>query len=131
MCKTDPVADMLTRLRNASMAGLKYSVVPASSLKINITQVLETEGFIRGYRLIKDGMQGKIKIALKYDEQGQAVMRGISRASKPGRRMYTTSAELSKQRGMSIAIISTSKGVLAGKEAVEKKIGGEVLAYVW
>jgi len=129
---TDPIADMLTRVRNAATAGLKYTVVPASIMKIEITKILETEGLIYGFRLIKDNGQGKIKIALKYTPTGQSVIRGITRVSKPGFRIYREVSKLPRiRRGLGFAILSTSKGVLTSKVARIEKVGGEVLAYVW
>ncbi len=129
---TDPVADMLTRVRNASSAGLRYAVVPASKLKIEMTKILETEGFVRGFRLIRDNGQGKIKIAIKYDQNGDPVIQGIKRVSRPGRRVYTGASKMPPVRdGLGKAIVSTPKGVLTGDRAKEEKVGGEVLAYIW
>lgn len=132
MYTTDPIADMLTRIRNASTAGLKYTTIPASIIKIEITKILEAEGLIRGYRLIKDNGQGKIKIAMKYSEVGQPVIRGLTRVSKPGCRVYKNVADLPKIRGgLGFAILTTPKGVLTSKTARKENVGGEVLAYVW
>lgn len=132
MNTTDPIADMLTRLRNATGASLKYMTVPASIMKIEITKILEAEGFIRGYRLIKDNGQGKIKIAMKYTEAGQPVIRGLVRVSKPGYRVYKGFAKLPKIRGgLGFAILSTPKGILTSNTARKEKVGGEVLAYIW
>ena len=132
MNATDPIADMLTRIRNASSAGLKYTTVPASIMKIEITKILETEGLIRGFRLIKDNGQGKIKIAMKYSEVGQPVIRGITRVSKPGCRVYKGVEDLPKIRGgLGFAILTTPKGVLTSKTARKERVGGEVLAYIW
>jgi len=132
MNATDPIADMLTRIRNASSAGLKYTTVPASIMKIEITKILEAEGLIRGFRLIKDNGQGKIKIAMKYSEVGQPVIRGITRVSKPGCRVYKGVADLPKIRGgLGFAILTTPKGVLTSKTARTERVGGEVLAYIW
>lgn len=129
---TDPIADMLTRVRNASRAGLRYAVVPASKMKIEITKILETEGFVRGFRLIRDDGQGKIKIAIKYSDSGDAVIRGISRISKPGRRVYKPVDKLPKVRGgLGFAILSTPKGVVTDSVARSERVGGEILAYVW
>ncbi|KAB8037597.1 30S ribosomal protein S8 [Silvanigrella paludirubra] len=132
MYATDPIADMLTRIRNASSAGLKYTTIPASIIKIEITKILETEGLIRGFRLIKDNGQGKIKIAMKYSEVGQPVIRGITRVSKPGCRVYKGVEDLPKIRGgLGFAILTTPKGVLTSKTARKERVGGEVLAYIW
>lgn len=129
---TDPVADMLTRVRNASSAGLRYAVVPASKLKIEVTKILEGEGFIRGFRLIRDNGQGKIKIAIKYDENGDPVIRGLVRVSRPGRRVYAGVEKLPTVRGgLGKAILSTPRGVYTCDMARGERIGGEVLAYVW
>lgn len=134
MYLTDPIADMLTRIRNAIAANLKYATIPASGIKIEITKILEAEGLIRGFRLIKDNGQGKIKIALKYTEAGSPVIRGLVRVSKPGHRVYTKVEQIPKIRGgLGFAILSTSKGVLTSKKArlKEERVGGEVLAYIW
>lgn len=132
MNATDPIADMLTRIRNASSAGLKYTTIPASIIKIEITKILETEGLIRGFRLIKDNGQGKIKIAMKYSEVGQPVIRGVTRVSKPGCRVYKGVEDLPKIRGgLGFAILTTPKGVLTSKTARRERVGGEVLAYIW
>ena len=129
---TDPVADMLTRVRNASGAGLRYAVVPASKLKIEVTKILEGEGFIRGFRLIRDNGQGKIKIAIKYDQNGDPVIRGLVRVSRPGKRVYTVAEKVPAVRGgLGKAILSTSKGVYTCDRAKIERVGGEVLAYVW
>ena len=129
---TDPIADLLTRIRNANTAGLKYTTIPASKMKIEIVKILEAEGLIRGFRLIKDDKQGKIKLALKYTELGQPVLRGLVRVSKPGCRVYKGVADLPRiQSGLGIGIISTSKGILTSKSAKLEQVGGEVLAYVW
>lgn len=129
---TDPVADMLTRVRNASSAGLRYAVVPASKLKIEVTRILEEEGFVRGFRLIRDNGQGKIKIAIKYDAEGQPVIQGLRRVSRPGRRVYSGATKMPSVRdGLGKAIVSTPRGVLTGDRAKSEKVGGEVLAYVW
>ncbi len=132
MNTTDPIADFLTRLRNAKSASLTYATVPASKLKIELTKLLQNEGFIHGFRLIKDDKQGIIKIALKYDELGKPVLRGLKRVSKPGCRVYKGVNEFPKVRaGLGCAILSTSKGVLTSRVARKEQVGGEVLAYVW
>lgn len=129
---TDPVADMLTRVRNASGAGLRYAVVPASKLKIELTKILESEGFIRGFRLIRDNGQGKIKIAIKYDAVGEPVIHGLVRVSRPGRRVYSRVDKLPTVRGgLGTAILSTPKGLYTSHGARQERVGGEVLAYVW
>lgn len=129
---TDPIADLLTRIRNAVGAGLKYTTIPASTMKIEITKILEAEGLIRGFRLIKDGKQGKIKIAIKYNDLGQPAIRGLERISSPGCRVYAAVSRLPKVRsGLGFAIVSTSKGILTSRSAKQAGVGGEVLAYVW
>jgi small subunit ribosomal protein S8 len=129
---SDPIADMLTRVRNAARAGLKYAVVPASRTKIEMTKLLEQEGFVRGFRLIRDGGQGKIKIAIKYTDSGESVIRGIVRVSKPGCRVYSKVEKLPKVRGgMGLSILSTPKGLLTDAAARTERVGGEVLAQVW
>jgi small subunit ribosomal protein S8 len=132
MNTTDPIADMLTRVRNASRAGLRYAVVPASKVKVEITKILETEGFIRGFRLIRDNGQGKIKIAVKYSESGAPAIRGLSRVSRPGCRVYTPVAKIKPVRaGLGLSILSTPKGVMTDVTARAEKVGGEILAQVW
>lgn len=132
MNTTNPIADLLTRIRNAKDAGLTYATIPASKLKIEITKILETEGFVRGFRLIKNEKQGLIKIALKYDESGKSAIRGLERISKPGCRVYKASKKLPRVRGgLGCVILSTSKGILTNKLARSEKVGGEILAYIW
>lgn len=129
---TDPIADMLTRIRNASMAKLKYVSIPASRLKVDIARVLEAEGFVQGFRLLRDNGQGRIKIALKYTSTDQPVIRGIVRASRPGLRLYRGVSEIPRVRnGLGLAILTTPKGVLTSRTARKENVGGEVLAYVW
>ena len=129
---TDPIADLLTRIRNAGMAGLKYTTIPASKVKIAMIKILEEEGFVRGHRLIRDNGQGKIKVALRYTKEGSHVIQGLERISKPSRRIYSASKELPKVRnGVGVAIVSTSRGVLSAEAARKINAGGEVLAYVW
>lgn len=133
MIVTDPVSDMITRIRNATRSGLRYAIIPASALKFNLTKVLEAEGMICGFRLIKDKCgQGKIKIALKYTDDGVSVIRGIRRVSKPSCRVYKGNAELSKVReGLGFSVVSTSKGVMTNIAARKLKVGGEVMFQVW
>jgi small subunit ribosomal protein S8 len=132
MKATDSIADMLTRIRNASLVGLKYATIPASGLKIGMTQILEKEGMIAGYRLIKDDKQGMIKIALKYDAKGQSIVRGIKRVSKSSRRVYSGYSGLPQVRaGLGFAILSTSRGLMTDREARSSHVGGEILAYIW
>ena len=132
MNTTDPIADMLTRIRNANSAKHKTVDVPASKIKIAIAEILFKEGYIKSFEVITDESQGIIRITLKYDEKGTRVIDGIRRISKPGLRVYASKEELPKVlNGLGIAIISTSKGLKTDKEAREAGMGGEVLAYVW
>ena len=130
---TDPIADYLTRLRNAIQAKHRVVEVPASNLKKDITKILFDQGYILNYKLEDDGVQGTIKIALKYHPQTKVnAIKCLTRVSKPGMRKYTGYREMPRViNGLGIAIISTSKGVMTNKEAAELKIGGEVLCYVY
>ena len=132
MVVNDPIADMLTRIRNAQVAKHDAVVLPASNMKKAIAKILLAEGYVKSVDFIKDGPQGSIKIVLKYVNGKQPVIAGLKRISKPGLRVYAQSAELPKVLGgLGIAIISTSKGVMTDKEARKQLIGGEVLAYIW
>ena len=132
MNTTDPIADMLTRIRNANSAKHKTVDVPASKMKTAIAEILFKEGYIKSFELISNENQGIIRITLKYDEKGTRVIDGIKRISKPGLRVYAGKEELPRVlNGLGIAIISTSKGLKTDKEAREEGMGGEVLAYVW
>ena len=129
---TDPVADMLTRIRNANTAKHEKVDVPASNLKKSIAQILLDEGYIKAYEIVDDGTQGIIRITLKYLAGKEKVISGLRRVSKPGLRVYAGADELPRVlRGLGIAIISTSKGVMTDKEARKLHVGGEVLAFVW
>ncbi len=129
---TDPVADMLTRIRNASSAKHDTVDVPASNLKKAIAQILLEEGYIKAYTVTDNGNQGVIHITLKYLGKKQQVISGLRRVSKPGLRVYAGADELPRVlKGLGIAIVSTSKGVMTDKKARENHIGGEVLAFVW
>ena len=129
---TDPIADMLTRIRNAGTAKHATVDVPASKMKISIAQILLDEGYIKGFQIIDDGTQGIIRITLKYLPGKQRVIQGLRRVSKPGLRVYAGADELPRVlNGLGIAIISTSKGVMTDKEARKLHVGGEVLAFVW
>ena len=132
MNTTDPIADMLTRIRNANSAKHKTVDVPASKMKTAIAEILFREGYIKSFEVISNENQGIIRITLKYDEKGSRVIDGLKRISKPGLRVYASKDELPKVlNGLGIAIISTSKGLKTDKEAREAGMGGEVLAYVW
>ena len=132
MNTTDPIADMLTRIRNANSAKHKTVDVPASKMKTAIAEILFKEWYIKSFELRSNENQGIIRITLKYDEKGTRVIDGIKRISKPGLRVYAGKEELPKVlNGLGIAIISTSKGLKTDKEAREAGMGGEVLAYIW
>ena len=129
---TDPVADMLTRIRNANSAKHETVEVPASNLKKAIAQILLDEGYIKSFQIVEDGTQGIIRITLKYLAGKEKVISGLRRVSKPGLRVYAGADELPRVlRGLGIAIISTSKGVMTDKAARAAHVGGEVLAFVW
>ena len=129
---TDPVADMLTRIRNASSAKHETVDVPASNLKKSIAQILLDEGYIKSFQIVEDEIQGMIHITLKYNPGKQKAITGLRRVSKPGLRVYVGAEELPRVlRGLGIAIISTSKGVMTDKLARKLRVGGEVLAFVW
>ena len=128
---TDPIADMLTRIRNANSARHETVDIPASKLKISIAQILLEEGYIKSYQVLEGGYQGVIRITLKYLGK-EKVITGLRRVSKPGLRMYAGADDLPKVlRGLGIAIVSTSKGVMTDKKARAEHVGGEVLAFVW
>lgn len=132
MAMTDPIADFLTRIRNANMAKHDSLEVPASKIKRDIAEILKNEGFIRDYEFIEDNKQGIIRIFLKYGKNGERIISGIRRISKPGLRSYVKADAVPKVlNGLGIAILSTSEGVMTDKDARAKKIGGEVVAYVW
>ena len=132
MAMTDPIADFLTRIRNANMAKHESLEVPASKIKRSIAEILKNEGFIRDYEFIEDNKQGIIRVFLKYGKNGERVISGIRRISKPGLRSYVKADAVPKVlNGLGIAIISTSEGVVTDKVARAKKIGGEVIAYIW
>ena len=129
---TDTIADLLTRIRNASTAKHETVDIPASGIKKSITQILLDEGYIKDFKVIDDGKQGIIRVTLKYDENRNSVISGLRRVSKPGLRIYSSCEDLPKvMKGLGVAIISTSKGVITDKKARELKVGGEVLAFIW
>ena len=132
MVVNDPIADMLTRIRNAQVAKHDSVTMPASNMKKNIAKLLLEEGYIKSYEFIDDGLQGSIKITLKYLEKKQPVIVGRKRISRPGLRVYAACEDLPKVLGgLGIAIISTSKGIMTDKAARKENLGGEVLCYVW
>lgn len=132
MVMTDPIADMLTRIRNALVVKHSSIDVPASNMKMAIASILREEGFIRGYTRIDDGKQGVIKIDLKYGKNGEKVIAGLKRISKPGLRVYANKDQVPKVLGgLGVAILSTSKGVITDKKARDEGVGGEVLCFIW
>ncbi|WP_429971399.1 30S ribosomal protein S8 [Fructilactobacillus sp. Tb1] len=132
MTMTDPIADFLTRIRNANMVRHNSVDIPASKIKRNIAEILKREGFVSRVEFIEDDNQGVIRVFLKYGKDNQRVISGLKRISKPGLRSYVKSDDVPKVlNGLGIAIISTSNGVITDKEARAQKVGGEVLAYVW
>jgi small subunit ribosomal protein S8 len=132
MTSSDPIADMLTRIRNAVMARHDSVPVPSSRMKLAIARILKEEGFINDYEVVKGKTHKVIKIHLKYDDENRAVLSGLDRISKPGLRVYAGRGEIPRvYGGLGIAIISTSKGVMTGQQAWRQGIGGEVLCHVW
>ena len=132
MSMTDPIADMLTRIRNASMAKLQKVDIPSSNLKVNLANVLRAEGFIKNYKVIADQKQGVLRVYLKYIDEKDSVINEIKRISKPGGRRYVKGDEIpSIKNGLGIAILSTSKGILTDKAAREANVGGELICSVW
>jgi len=132
MSVTDPIADMLTRMRNASLIKRKDVSMPSSRLKVEIAKILKDEGYIKNFKVIDDDKQGILNITLKYTEANQSVITGTRRVSKPGCRIYCTKDSLPKVLdGLGIAVISTSKGMATGRTCEERGVGGEVLCYVW
>ena len=129
---TDPIADMLSRIRNANSARHKSVDIPCSNIKKEIAQILLDEGYIKGFDVVEDDKQGMIKVDLKYSEDGEKVISGLKRISKPGLRVYVKCEDVPKVLGgLGIAIISTSKGIITDKMARQEKVGGEVICYVW
>lgn len=129
---TDSIADMLTRIRNANSAKHDTVQIPASNMKKAIAQILVDEGYVKSFKVIDDGKQGMIEIVLKYGPNKSQVITGLRRVSKPGLRIYTNCEEMPKvMKGLGVAILSTSKGVMTDKEARKANVGGEVLAFIW
>ncbi|MDD6664948.1 MAG: 30S ribosomal protein S8, partial [Eubacterium coprostanoligenes] len=129
---TDPIADMLTRIRNANSAKHETVDIPASNMKKAIAQILLDEGYIASYKVIEDEKQGVIRVTLKYGENKSQVITGLRRVSKPGLRIYSNVEDMPKvMKGLGIAIVSTSKGIMTDREARKQNVGGEVLAFVW
>lgn len=129
---TDPIADLLTRIRNAQHAGLEVVNVPASKMKIGITHLLKEEGYIRAYKCVRDSKQGILKIALKYTDEGEGVIGGLERKSRPGRRWYVHADKIPfVKNGFGFNIISTSKGLMTDRQARKDKVGGEYICSVF
>ena len=129
---TDTIADMLTRIRNANSAKHDTVDIPASNMKKAIAQILVDEGYVKGFQVIEDGKQGVIRMTLKYGENKTPVLTGLRRVSKPGLRIYSNCEDMPKvMKGLGVAIVSTSKGVMTDKKARKENVGGEVLAFVW
>ncbi len=132
MVMTDPIADMLTRIRNANQMKHEFVNIPASKIKLEILNVIKNEGYINDVEFIEDGKQGNIKVTLKYTEKKERVIQGITRISKPGLRVYAKSTEMPKVlNGLGVAVVSTSTGVMTDRQARQNHIGGEVVAYIW
>jgi small subunit ribosomal protein S8 len=130
--RSDPIADMLTRVRNASRAEHEKVDIPASRMKVRLAEILKEEGFIKNFRLLEDSKQGTLRVYLKYGQANEKLISGLVRVSTPGRRVYVTHDKIpSILAGMGVTIVSTSRGVITDREARKQKVGGEVLAYVW
>jgi small subunit ribosomal protein S8 len=129
---SDPIADMLTRIRNASRAEHEKVDIPSSKLKVRVAEILKDEGFIKNFRVLEDDKQGVLRVYLKYGPGNEKIISGLVRVSTPGRRVYVGHTDIpSILGGMGVAVISTSRGVVTDREARKQKVGGEVLAYVW
>jgi small subunit ribosomal protein S8 len=132
MAITDPIADMLTRIRNGAKAKFNSVEIPGSQLKVELAKILKNEGFIRNYKFLKDGKQGILRVYLKYGSGQSNVVYQLKRVSKPSRRVYVKSKDIKPvYNGMGIAILSTSKGVMTDKKARQEKVGGELLCHIW
>jgi small subunit ribosomal protein S8 len=129
---TDPIADMLTRIRNASRTKLEKVDIPSSKLKVEIAKILKDEGYVKNVKLVKDRKQGMIRVYLKYSDEEFATIQGIKRISRPGRRTYVASDSIPRvMGGLGVAILSTPKGIQTGKQAKKDNVGGEVICHVW
>ena len=132
MVMTNPIADMLTRIRNANQMKHLTVLVPASKIKLEILNVIKEEGYIEDVEFVEDGKQGEIKVTLKYTEKKERVIKGNTRITKPGLRVYAKSTEMPKVlNGLGVAVVSTSNGVMTDREARQQHLGGEVIAYIW
>jgi len=129
---TDPIADMLTRVRNATMARHDFVLVPSSKIKLAVAKILRDEGFIKEYEVVKGKQQRVIKIYLKYTDKKEPVIEGLQRVSKPGLRIYVSKSEIPRvYGGLGMAILSTPKGIISGKKAWQEGVGGELICFVW
>jgi len=132
MAVTDPIADMLTRIRNANMARQEHVSIPASKLKLEIAKVLKAQGYIQKYDLVDDKRHGQIRVHLRYSQRGEPIIAGIRRVSRPGLRVYVGSDQVPRVLGgLGVAVLSTCRGVLTDREARRRRVGGEVLCHVW
>lgn len=132
MSQTDPIADMLTRIRNAARVRKREVIIPSSKLKVEIAKILKEEGYIRNFKVIDDAKQGTLNVSLKYTDDDQSVISGLRRVSRPGCRLYCTRDSIPKVlNGLGIAVISTSRGMMTGKQCQERGVGGEVLCHIW
>jgi len=132
MGMTDPIADMLTRIRNANMAKTEKLDIPASNLKLELARVLKDEGYIKNFKLLKDRKQGIVRIYMKYSPEEMRVINGLKRVSRPGNRVYVGAEDIPRvMGGLGIAVLSTSRGLMVDRESRTKNIGGEVLCYIW
>lgn len=129
---TDPIADMLTRMRNTLLTKTEKVDIPASRMKVEIAKILKEEGFIKSYKIIKDKKQGVLRITLKYSQDNKPVITGLKRVSRPGRRVYTGKEEVPRvMGGVGVSIVTTSKGIFSDNECRRQGVGGEVICYVW
>jgi small subunit ribosomal protein S8 len=132
MSVTDPISDMLTKIRNASLAKFEKVDIPASKLKVEIVKILKNEGYIKTFKKVSQDGKNQIRIYLKYDQGNQSVIHGLERMSRPGRRLYTSYRDMPRIfNGYGTLIVTTSQGVITGRKAAEKKLGGEILCSVW
>jgi small subunit ribosomal protein S8 len=132
MSQTDPIADLLTRIRNAARIRKKEVTIPSSKLKVEMAKILKEEGYIRNFKVVDDNKQGMLNISLKYTDDNQSVISGLRRISRPGCRLFCTRDSVPKVLdGLGIAIVSTSKGILTGKKCEDLGVGGEILCYIW
>ena len=132
MSLTDPIADMLTRIRNAVLVNKKEVVMPSSRLKVEVAKILKEEGYVKNFKVIDDNKQGSLILTLKYSENNRSVITGLQKISKPGCRIYCKKDSIPKVLdGLGVAVVSTSQGIVSGKKCEEKGVGGEVLCYIW